>query len=259
MILQDTVVIITGVGPGMGSKLALEGAKAGAKVVMMARSTELPAQLQKEIAAAGGEAIAVSADVTKPADCARTVQAAVDAYGRVDGLINCAYRQNVMTPFEDVDLDDWRASFEVNLFGALNMVKAVIPVMKEKGGAIVNVGTMETRKPLPGNGSYNVPKSALQGATRQLATELAKYHIRVNSAVIGWMWGKPVENYFAGVSQQTGVPVAKLKADRDATILLGKIPPDEECAKSVLMLLSDYSSQMTGAAVDINGGDFFNP
>ena len=117
---------------------------------------------------------------------------------------------------------------------------------------------METRKPLINNGAYNVPKSALQGATRQLATELGRYKIRVNSAVIGWMWGQPVEEHMRAYSNQSGIPFDKLIEERCSHIPIGHIPPDQECAKSVLMLLSDYAGEVTGAAWDINGGEYFS-
>ncbi|HWI10635.1 MAG TPA: SDR family oxidoreductase [Burkholderiaceae bacterium] len=259
MILQDKVIMITGVGPGMGSKLALESARAGASVALLARSTGLVDELVSAIGASGGKAIGIQCDVTKVHDCERAVAATLEAFGRIDGLVNSAYGMTKMLSVEDADLDQWRSCFEITLFGALNMVRAVLPAMKSAGGgAIVNVGTMETRRPLINNGAYNVPKSALQGATRQLAAELGQHKIRVNSAVIGWMWGKPVEDHMHAYAQQSGIPFEKLIEERTSHIPIGHIPPDHECAKSVLMLLSDYTSQVTGAAWDINGGEFFS-
>jgi NAD(P)-dependent dehydrogenase (short-subunit alcohol dehydrogenase family) len=116
MILQNKVVVITGVGPGMGSKLAVEAARAGAKVALAARSTGLVDQLVADIKANGGDAIGVQADVTKPLDCERVANATVDAFGRIDGLVNSAYGMAKMTSIEDADLDQWRACFEVTLF-----------------------------------------------------------------------------------------------------------------------------------------------
>jgi NAD(P)-dependent dehydrogenase (short-subunit alcohol dehydrogenase family) len=255
--LKDKVVVITGIGPGMGRKLALEAAKVGAKLVLAARSTAFVEGVAKEVEAAGGSAIAVTADVSRKADCQGVIDAAIKRYGRVDGLINSAYGPGKFVPFEEADLDDWRAAMGVTLFGSLQMVQAVLPHMKKQGsGAIVNVGTMETRKPLPAHGSYVVPKAALQAATRQLAVELGRYNIRVNSAIPGWMWGAPVEGFMTAAAKENNVPLETMKAGISANIPLGKIPPDEECAKAVLMLLSDYSSQVTGAALEINGGEY---
>jgi NAD(P)-dependent dehydrogenase (short-subunit alcohol dehydrogenase family) len=254
--LKDKVVIITGVGPGMGRKLALEAAKVGAKLVLAARSKDFVEGVAAEVQAAGGQAIAVTADVSKQEDCDRIVAAAIGEYGKLDGLVNSAYAAGSFVPFEDSDLNDWRKSMDVTLFGSLQMVKAALRHMKAAGGSIVNVGTMETRKPLLAHGSYVVPKVALGGATRQLAIELGKYNIRVNSAIMGWMWGTPVEGYMTYMAKENGTTVEAMKAGVSANIPLGHIPPDEECAKGILMLLSDYSSQITGAALDINGGEY---
>jgi NAD(P)-dependent dehydrogenase (short-subunit alcohol dehydrogenase family) len=145
----------------------------------------------------------------------------------------------------------------VTLFGSLQMIKSVLPHLKAGGGgSIVNVSTMETRKPLAAHGGYAVPKSALNGATRQLAVELGKYKIRVNTAVMGWMWGAPVEGYVTGMAGQMGTTPEAMIAGIAANIPLGHIPPDEECAKTILTLLSDYASQVTGTAIEINGGEY---
>lgn len=258
MLLKDKVVLITGVGPGMGSKLAIEAAREGAKVALVARSAGTMDELLPQILAAGGKAIAVRADVSKPEDCMRAARSAEEAFGRIDGLVNSAYGMTAMKSIEEADLDQWRKCLDVTLFGALNMVRAVLPAMKKNGGAIVNIGTMETRKPLLNNGAYNVPKSALQAATRQMASELGQFGIRANNAVIGWMWGKPVEDHMKQYSQQSGIPLEKLIEDRASQIPIGRIPPDGACARAVLLLLSDYTSEVTGAAWDINGGELYS-
>lgn len=260
MFLRNKVVLITGVGPGMGCKLAVEAANAGAKVVLTARSRTLIDLVARDVQRSGGEALAVKLDVTNQEDCSAAVAATLATFGRIDGLVNSAYHPGHWTPIEDDDIDSWKDAMDVSVYGALRMIKAVVPPMKTQGGgAIVNICSMESRKPLPGHGSYTVPKAALQAVTRQMAVDLIKHRIRVNSAVIGWMWGKPVEEYFIAYARQTGVPVEQLIAERSAQIPIGHIPPDEECAKSALLLLSDYCSQMVGAALDINGGELLSP
>ena len=253
MLLKDKVVIITGIGPGMGRKLALEAAKVGAKLVLAARSTDFVESVAREI---GGNAVAVTADVSKQEDCNRLAAAAIERFGRIDGLVNSAYGSAPFISFEDGDLADWRKSMDITVFGTLQMVKSVLPHMKANGGSIVNVSTMETRKTLAGHGAYVVPKVALSGVTRQLALELGKYNIRVNTAVMGWMWGTPVENYVGHMAEKTGQSVADFKAGVAANIALGHIPLDQDCAKSILLLLSDYAGEVTGASLDVNGGEY---
>jgi len=257
MLLEDKVVIITGVGPGMGRKMASIAASEGAKVVMSARSAGFIDRMAEEIAAAGGRAIAVASDVTDPADCARVAKAAIETYGRIDGLVNSAFRFAGGLPLSLDTLSEWQASLDVALFGSLKMIDAVLPHMKARGeGSIVNVSTRSTMQPLAGEGPYVTAKTALLGATRQLAVELGPYNIRVNAPRMGWLWGDPVRAYLGAKAEKRGVSLDEVVAEVVRDIPLGVIPPDEECAKSVLFFLSDYARMVTGTSLDINGGQF---
>ena len=256
MLLKDRVVIITGVGPGMGRKLALQTAAEGAKVAVSARSQSFVDEVVQEIEAAGGSAIGVLTDVAEDTDCDRLAARTLDAFGRIDGLVNSAYRHKDFITFEDGDLAEWQANMNVTHFGALRMVRAVLPAMKRQGGgAIVNVSTKSSVKMVAGEGDYGTAKAAMNAATRQLATELGKYGIRVNVARMGWMWGVPVERALERRAAAQGITMDEIKASVAARIPLGRIPTDEECARTVIFLLSDYSSAMTGAALDVNGGE----
>jgi len=149
---------------------------------------------------------------------------------------------------------------DVTCFGALRMAQAVLPHMKKVGGgSIVNVSTMETRKNRSGEGAYSIPKAALEMATRQMAFELGKYKIRVNSTLMGWMWGVPVENALKGFAEQSGAPLQTIIDGVVSQIPLGEIPTDQDCAKSVIFFLSDYSNVVTGAALNVNGGEYMSP
>jgi len=128
--------------------------------------------------------------------------------------------------------------------------------MKSRGsGAIVNISTLATRKPMPGEGGYAMAKAALNQMTRQLAVELSGSGIRVNTALMGWMLGAPLEQYF----ESLGDGATAFRTRRTSEIPVGHIPPDADCAKAVYFLLSDYASEITGAALDVNGGDWVAP
>ena len=257
MLLKDKVVIITGVGPGMGRSLALLAAGEGAKVAVSARSEAFVREVVAEIESAGGTAIGVPTDVADDAQCDGLAAATLEAFGRIDGLVNSAYYFKDFTAFEAGKIADWQASMNVTLFGALRMIHAVIPAMKRQGGgAIVNIGTKSATKAVIGHGDYGTAKSALNAATRQLATELGKYGIRVNIARMGWMWGAPVEGALRQRAEAQGITMEKMIANVASGIPLGRIPTDEECAKTVIFLLSDYASAVTGAALDVNGGEY---
>lgn len=260
MLLQDKVVIISGVGPGLGTHLGTLAAREGAKVVLAARTVSNLDSVEGAIRALRPDAqvLKVRTDITCRADCAELVGETVERFGRIDGLVNSAYIPGTLSPVETADLDDWRMTFEVNLFGTLNLVQAVLPQMKRQGGgAIVNVNSQVVHKPLAGQGGYAASKAALAAATSHLALECGKYGIRVNSVFLGWMWGPAVEGYFKALAQELRTTVEALKQNVSEHIALGIIPEDSECAKSVLFLISDYASVVTGASLDVNGGDFF--
>jgi NAD(P)-dependent dehydrogenase (short-subunit alcohol dehydrogenase family) len=259
MLLKDKVVIITGIGPGMGCKLGVLAAAEGAKVALAARSADFLGEVEGEIRAAGGECITVQTDIADAAQCQNLADATVKAFGRIDGLVNSAYKHATYQNFEDDDLASWISSVDVTCFGALRMVKAVLPTMKaQKNGAIVNVTALAAVQPAPGQYDYATAKAALEGATRQLAKEFGPHNIRVNCTRMGWLWGTPVKNFIAHQVQSQGISEADFIKPIIARIPLGVIPPDEECAKSALFFVSDYSRMVTGATLDVNGGEYMS-
>jgi len=134
---------------------------------------------------------------------------------------------------------------------------AVVPSMKARGGgAIVMVNTMVVRKAMAYNAGYGASKGALKTATAHLALELGQYGIRVNSVFMGWMWGPNVEGYVRQAAADQGVSQETIIAGVADHIALKRIPTDANCGKAVIMLASDYASEVTGACLDVNGGDF---
>lgn len=255
MILDGEVVIVSGVGPGLGAKLAARAAAEGAKVVMAARSSQVMDQVAKDAAAAGGEAIAVPCDVRKPEDVARVAETAVERFGKVTGLVNSAYSHPGFHDLLDTPDKQLRRSMDIILHGALEITRAVVPHMTD-GGSIVNVGTMSTRKPLRGEGGYAVAKAAMACATQYLAVELGERGIRVNQAVLGWLDGPGVRFYLKMTADQRGVSEQDIYDEIASRNPLGRIPTDEACAGGILFLLSRLASEVTGAVLDVNGGEY---
>lgn len=254
MILSGEVVIISGVGPGLGAKLAVRAGAEGAKVVMAARSTPVMAQAEKDIVAAGGEAVGVPCDIRKPEDVDAVVRTAVDRFGAVTGLVNSAYSHPGFHDLLATPDKQLRRSMDIVLHGALQMTRAVVPHLSA-GGSIVNVGTMSTRKPLRGEGGYAVAKAAMACATQYLALELGERGIRVNQAVLGWLDGPGVRYYLTMTAEQRGVPEQAVYDEIAARNPLGRIPTDDACAGAILFLLSSLASEVTGAVLDVNGGE----
>ena len=253
MILKDKVVIVTGAGPGMGQAMCRGAAAEGSKVVVSARSVPAIEALAHEIIAAGGEAIAVPCDVASMEQCEGLAAAAIAKWGRIDGMVHSAYYHPDWGSLLDHSLAQVSQALDVIAVGGLRMAKAVVPQMKAQGGgSIVNVSTLATRKPMPGEGGYAMAKSAVNQLSRQLAIELAGTGIRVNTALMGWMDGVPLQSFF----DTMGEGGQAFRAQRTGEIPVGHIPPDKDCAKAVYFLLSDYASEITGAMLDVNGGDW---
>jgi NAD(P)-dependent dehydrogenase (short-subunit alcohol dehydrogenase family) len=253
MILTDKVIIVTGAGPGMGQALCRGAAAEGAKVVVSARSTDAIEAIVADIKSKGGDAIAVRCDVSITEDCNALAKAALDQWGQIDGLVHSAYYHPDWSNLEAHSIDQLLDAFNVIAAGGLRMAQAVIPAMKaQKSGSIVNISTLATRKPMPGEGGYAMAKSALNQLSRQLAVELGGTGIRVNTALMGWMDGVPLQGFFASM----GEGGEAFRTQRASEVPIGHIPPDKDCAKAVYFLLSDYASEITGAALDVNGGDW---
>ena len=259
MLLKDKVVIISGIGPGLGTELALRAAEQGAKLAIAARTASKLDAAEMAVQALGLDTpvLKVVTDITDKEACKNLAEQTVAAYGCIDCLVNSAYNPGSFSPVEDADLDGWRNAMEVNFFGTMNLSLEVIAQMKKQGGgAIVNVNTMVTRKPMPTQAGYGASKAALSSATSHMALELGAYNIRVNSAYMGWMWGASVKGYFDWQAHTTGVSVEELKGEVEKNIPLGKIPTDADCAKAVIFLASDYACAVTGACLDVNGGEY---
>lgn len=261
MLLKDKILIVSGIGPGLGVKLAVEAAHSGARgLILAARGADKLDQAEAQIKALATscQVLKVPTDITDEAQCARLVRQAVEHFGRIDGLVNSAYNPgNVMKSIGESDLNDWRPVLETNLIGTMTLTNAVVPQMKQqRSGAIVMISSMVTRKPLMGQAGYAISKGALAVAAKYLAQELGPHGIRVNTVSMGWMWGAPVRGFMEYVAQTQNVSVDDQVAAVAANIPLGRMPTDDECAKAALFMVSDYASAVTGAWLDANGGEF---
>jgi len=261
MLLKDKVVIISGIGPGLGVKLAIEAAREGAAAVAIgARSADKLDDAEQRIAGVNKSCKVLKqvTDITDRAQCDALVAATIKAFGRVDALVNSAFFHGDMDYVATANLDDWNAVLGTNLLGTLKLTQAVLPQMQSQGGgAIVMINTMAARQVPPlGEAGYAASKAALANSAKYLAKEVGKDNIRVNSIHMGWMWGAPVQGYMEWQAQEHNVPVESLKAQVAASIPLGRIPTDDECARAALFLVSDYASAITGAALDANGGAY---
>lgn len=259
MLLKDKVVIVSGVGPGLGVKLAIEAAREGARgVVALARTADKLEDAEQRVRALRPECrvLKVPTDITDPAQCRRAAERTVAEFGRIDGLVNSAFFHGEFESILEPNLAEWQQVYQTNVIGSMQMTLAVVPQMKAQGGgAVAMVNTMATLKPYPGEAGYAASKGALLNAAKYLAIELGPFNIRVNTSRPGWMWGVPVQQAITRMAQAQGKPEQQVKDEVASTKALKRIVTDDECARATLFLISDYASGITGAILDCNGGE----
>ena len=260
MLLKDKVIVISGIGAGLGIKLAVRAAAHQARaIVLAARTPSMLDQAEQAIVQAGYDTAILKCptDIAQVEQCQALVEQTLAAFGRIDALINSAYAHGVWASSSESNMDDWRKVMEVNLYGSMNMTQAVLPAMKaQKAGSIVMINTMATRVPNQLEAGYAVSKGALSTAVQYLAQDLGPYGIRVNATHMGYMWGAPLIGYFEGEAKRLGVSVESLANEVAQHIPLRKIPDDGDCADAALYLASDYAKVVTGAQLDVNGGHY---
>lgn len=255
VLATGTVALVCGTGPGLGRCLATTLARAGADVVLAARTAEALAPIADEVRALGRRALAVPTDVTVPAGAWQLASATEDAFGRLDVVVHNAFAMGPMTPATDGDLDGWRQAYEVNVIGALTVTTAVLPLLRcSPVPSIVVVGSQSARRSQPRRGAYAATKSAQLSLARTLAGELGPDGIRVNTVVPGHIWGAALEGFLGEVAIRRGTSVEDVTRSVAKEAALRRITTADEVADAVLFLASDQAASITGQSIVVDGG-----
>ncbi len=256
MLLRDRVVVVSGVGPGLGRAIAVRSALAGADLVLAARTEARLDEVAQEITDLGRRAVTVVTDVNDDASAGQLAKAALDAFGRVDTLVNNAFAMPPMAELETVDLDAVRAAFETNVLAALRMTRLFAAALAEQRGSVVMINSAVLRHSRRTFGAYKLTKSALLAVAQSLATELGPRGIRVNSVAPGYIWADSLQWYFSHLARKRGVDPQQVYDETAATIDLRKLPEPDEIADAVVFLTSDLARAITGQCLDVNGGEY---
>jgi NAD(P)-dependent dehydrogenase (short-subunit alcohol dehydrogenase family) len=254
--LEDKVVVISGVGPALGTTLARRCAEAGADLVLAARTVERLDDLAKQIADIGRRAVAVGTDITDQQQVDNLVEQALEAYGKVDVLINNAFKVPSMKPLAQTSFEHIRETFELTVLGALRLIQGLTPALAETNGSVVNVNSMVVRHSDPKQGAYKMAKSALLAMSQSLASELGPHGIRVNSVLPGYIWGGTLQGYFEHQAGKYGTTVEEIYKAAAVNSDLKRLPTEDEVASAILFMASDLSSGITGQALDVNCGEY---
>src|SRR3954468_22121993 len=181
--IDQQVIVITGPSSGIGLATAVTAAGPGAKVVLASRSEGVLRELVEQIEAAGGEAIEVTADVGKREDMERVARKAMERFGRIDTWINNA-GNSIYGRLTEVSEEDSRKLFDTNFWGVVNGSLAALPYLREKGGALINVGSEVSDAVIPLQGMYAASKHAVKGFTDALRVELLDEKVPVSVTLI---------------------------------------------------------------------------
>ena len=243
MDLKGKIAIVTGAAQGIGKVIALSLAKCGADIAVSDINEDSLNAAVKEIEALGRKAIAVKMDVSSLKDCEDMVKKTIDAFGKVDILINNAgiTRDTVLLRMKE---EQWDQVIQVNLKGTFNCTKAVIRSMfKQKSGKIINISSVTGAMGNAGQANYSASKAAVMGFTKSIAREYAHCGITVNAVAPGFI--------------KTAMTDAIPEKDRDAMISIipaKRLGLPEDVADTVCFLASDMANYITGQVIHINGG-----
>ena len=242
--LAGKVALITGADSGIGRAVAIAFAMEGARVAVLYNANDDDAETTRAmVEAKGGECLVLKRDVRRSDECRSAVAETVGRFGRLNILVNNAAYQQAQRNFEDITEEQFRRTFETNIFGYFFMAQAALPHLSE-GDAIVNTGSIVGLTGLALLIDYTATKGAIHAFTKSLALSLGKRGIRVNAVVPGPVWTPAIP----------GTMPEEEVENFGHEVALGRPGQPEELAPAYVLLASSDGSFMTGALVEVTGG-----
>jgi 3-oxoacyl-[acyl-carrier protein] reductase len=245
MRLKDKTALVTGAGQGFGYGIAEAFAREGARVACLDLKSDVADAAARRI---GAGAIALTADVSKREDVERAARQAIEAFGRVDIVVNNAGTTHRNKPIMEVEEAEFDRIFAVNVKSILLTAQAFVPHMRSHGGgALINVGSTAALRPRPGLTVYNASKGAVHVMTKSMAVELAPDKIRVCALA-------PVAGETPLLAMFMGEDTPEKRAAFKATVPLGRFSKPEDIGLAALYLASDDANFLTGVVLEVDGG-----
>ncbi|MYZ45324.1 glucose 1-dehydrogenase [Schauerella aestuarii] len=239
--LTGKVAIVTGSTQGLGADIARGLVAAGARVTILGRGTDAGESLARELGAA---AIYCAADIGSDADIARSIDATLKAFGRLDILVNnaCVYADRGLASTRE----EWHHTLDINLISAAIFTQKAAPHLP-RGGVVVNVGSTGGKFGAAGRALYPASKAAILHLTKNFAVELAPLGVRVVSISPAWTWSPALESLAEGSRERADAVGAAVHP-------LGRVGRGSEVAAAVCFVCSDAASWITGADIPVDGG-----
>ncbi len=255
-LLEDKVIVLSGVGPGLGRALGEQAALMGADLVLVSRTEARLEKMAAVVREHGRRALVVPTDITDEGARERLVDAALEEFGRVDCLINNAFGIPPMDPISTLPLDGLRAAQETNVFAPLRLSALFADALAATKGSIIMLNSCVVYSSQPEYSGYKLSKGTLQHLASSLATELGPRGIRVNSVAPSYIYEDVNKAYFDWIAQETGRTHEEVYAEKAAPTDLKRLADPEEVAKAALFLASDLASAVTGQMLNVDCGEF---
>jgi len=247
--LKDKVALVTGGAAGIGEATAVLFAEEGAKVVIADLDKAAGARTVAQIETLGGNAVFVKTDVSDEEAVRDVCNKAVEHFGKLNILVNNA--AIFILKGIEATAEDWERSLRVNVIGASLMSHYAVEKMKQSGGgAIVNLSSISAFIAQPLFVTYSATKAALLQMTRNMAMDLAPYHIRVNCVCPGTILTRATSDHM----KRVGMNLEQFLAEQAPEYLLGRVGQPREVAYAILFLASDEASFITGTHLMVDGG-----
>jgi 3-oxoacyl-[acyl-carrier protein] reductase len=252
MNLASSVCIVTGSAVGVGAACAVQLAKKGACIVINYSKSEKEArETEARCRAAGGETIVVQGDVAQDADCKRIAQAALDKWGRIDGLINNTKFVD-QRDLDGIDAQDFQRLYAVNVVGPYQMTRAAAPALQKQGGSVVMISSMSGITGVGSSNAYVASKGALNTLTLALARTLAP-SVRVNAVCPGL-----IETRWHTARFDNHDDYEKFVEKYEQNVALGKASSADEVAEVAIWLV-EHGDMITGEMIKVDGGAHLGP
>jgi len=255
-LLQDKVVVLSGVGPGLGRAIGEQASLMGADLVLASRTEKRLEKMAAIVREHGRRALVVPTDITDEAARRRLVDAALAEFGRVDCLVNNAFGIPPMDPLTTLDLDGLRTAQETNVLAPLRLSALFADALAETEGSILMVNSCVLYQSQPEFAGYKLSKGALAHLASSLATELGPRGIRVNSVAPSYIYEDVNKAYFDWIASETGRTHEEVYAEKAEPTDLKRLATPEEVAQAALFLASDLASAVTGQVLNIDCGEF---
>lgn len=248
--LKGKVAIVTGGTEGIGKATALTLAREGARVAICARGKPLLDAVAAEITRAGGEVLAMSADMSKAADCKKFIDEVARKFGRIDILVNNAGTSK-RGKFLELTDEEWAADIELKVFGAIRCTRLAIPYMKKQGGGrVINITISSAKQPGAESMPTSISRAAGLAMTKALSKEFAADNILVNTICIGKIKSGQHERRYT----RDGISADEYYAKMSKDIPLKRAGEAQEVANVITFLVSDAASYVTGTSINLDGG-----